>query len=378
MNITIIQGAFFPVPALMGGAVEKIWFRLGQEFARLGHSVTHISRCHPKLPNREFVDGVNYLRVPGYSQPANVAGLKLLDFLYSLRACSVVPLNSDVIVTNTFWSPWLIRKCLRRKVYLDVQRVPKGQMKWYSSAGRLRACSPAIAEAIYRELPAERHSQVSFIANPIPFDAPSDNLRAHKINQILYCGRVHPEKGMEILIDACSELPWPTIAVGPQEYIHGGGGIEYAQSLQHKSNQKSANITFIPPVFDPEILNDFYNRSAIFVYPSIAERGEAAPVAPREAMAWGCVPVVSDLECFKDIIRHEKNGLIFNHRAADPGRELSAALQRLIADKELWSRLSTEAIKICRTHAPGKIARSFLADFETMIASQRNINAIRK
>src|SRR5579862_3380431 len=31
LKITIVQGAFFPVPPLMGGAVEKVWFTLGRE-----------------------------------------------------------------------------------------------------------------------------------------------------------------------------------------------------------------------------------------------------------------------------------------------------------------------------------------------------------
>ena len=39
MKITIVLGAFFPVPPIKGGAVEKIWFALGQEFARRGHDV---------------------------------------------------------------------------------------------------------------------------------------------------------------------------------------------------------------------------------------------------------------------------------------------------------------------------------------------------
>ena len=43
MKITIVLGAFFPVPPIMGGAVEKVWFALGQEFARRGHEVVQIS-----------------------------------------------------------------------------------------------------------------------------------------------------------------------------------------------------------------------------------------------------------------------------------------------------------------------------------------------
>ena len=44
MKITIVLGAFFPVPPLLGGAVEKVWFALGPEFVRRGHEVVQISR----------------------------------------------------------------------------------------------------------------------------------------------------------------------------------------------------------------------------------------------------------------------------------------------------------------------------------------------
>jgi hypothetical protein len=86
MKITIVLGAFFPVPPLMGGAVEKVWFALSQEFVRLGHEVVQISRSHPDLPAAEEIEGVQHLRVRGHSQPRSILWLKWLDLLYSLRA----------------------------------------------------------------------------------------------------------------------------------------------------------------------------------------------------------------------------------------------------------------------------------------------------
>ena len=53
MKITILQGAFFPVPAIQGGAIEKAWEVLGQAFVAAGHNVTHISKRHPELPDNE-------------------------------------------------------------------------------------------------------------------------------------------------------------------------------------------------------------------------------------------------------------------------------------------------------------------------------------
>ncbi len=367
MKITIVQGAFFPVPTLLGGAVEKIWFRLAQEFAALGHDVTHVSRSHPRLPAGEVIAGVRHHRVTGYNQPTNGLKLKALDLLYSRRACRAVPLDSDIVVTNTFWSPFLLPRALRPRAYVSVERFPKGQMKWYKTAARLRGCSLTIAKAVQKELPPDRHSQVACIPNPFPFDPPKPEERTAKIDQILYCGRVHPEKGLEILIDAAAGLKWPVLVVGPQEIRHGGGGPEYIQSMMARAKQAGADVTFMPPVFDIAELGRLYNQAAIFVYPSIAEAGEAGPVAPREAMSWGCVPVVSALDCFSDFIEPGRNGLVFDHRAANPAGELHAALERLIADQTLRQHLAAEAVKVCQTHSPEHIAHLMLADFQAAL-----------
>ncbi len=91
MKITIVLGAFFPVPPTMGGAVEKIWFALAQEFVRRGHEVVVVSRKLPNLPRDEVADGLRHLRVRGFDAPRSLIWLKFLDLLYSVRVVSVLP-----------------------------------------------------------------------------------------------------------------------------------------------------------------------------------------------------------------------------------------------------------------------------------------------
>src|SRR5438105_13365058 len=150
MKITIVLGAFFPVPPIMGGAVEKVWFALGQEFVRQGHQVVQISRAHPQLPAREGIAGVSHWRVRGYSQPRSILWLKWLDLLYSLRVRRILP-PADILVTNTFWLPLLVRRTDRGLIYVHVQRGPKGQMRYYAHVARLLAVSHAIADQIVAE-----------------------------------------------------------------------------------------------------------------------------------------------------------------------------------------------------------------------------------
>ena len=52
MKITILQGAFLPVPPLRG-AIEKAWQALGEAFVRAGHEVTHISRLCDNYQKRK-------------------------------------------------------------------------------------------------------------------------------------------------------------------------------------------------------------------------------------------------------------------------------------------------------------------------------------
>jgi hypothetical protein len=69
MKITIVLGAFLPVPPIMGGAVEKSWFALAQEFVSRSHDVTIVSRAFPGFARHEVVDGLRHIRFRGFDTP---------------------------------------------------------------------------------------------------------------------------------------------------------------------------------------------------------------------------------------------------------------------------------------------------------------------
>jgi glycosyltransferase involved in cell wall biosynthesis len=367
MRITILQGAFFPVPPLLGGAVEKMWFRLGKEFAARGHEVVQVSRAHPQLAGEEMLDGVRHVRVRGYDQPANGMHLKLLDLLYTLRAVRRVPKDSDIVVTNTFWAPWLLPKRLRSRAYIDVQRMPKGQCRWYRSAARLRANSTPVLEAIRAELPESQHGRVRMIPNPLPFDPLTHLDVAGKEQRVLYAGRIHPEKGLDLLLQASRGLPanWTLHLVGPWQTGQGGGGDAYLQRLRQLA--PPGRVHFHGPVHGAAELARHYQQARLFAYPSVAEKGETFGLAPLEAMAHGCVPVVSDLACFKDFIADGVNGRIFDHRTADATQALERLLHNLAEDTGTCERLARAAFQVNASHAPGRIAEEFLEDFAGLI-----------
>ena len=86
MKINILQGAFFPVPALRGSAIEKAWDVLGQSFANAGHKVTHISRKCDGLVGEEKIGNVLHKRIQGYDSVNNTLLLKFKElFMYFVQ-----------------------------------------------------------------------------------------------------------------------------------------------------------------------------------------------------------------------------------------------------------------------------------------------------
>src|SRR3954469_2688287 len=228
MRITIVLGAFFPVPPILGGAVEKVWFELAQEFARRGHNVVQISRAMPGLTKDEMINAVRHRRIAGSNAPGTLIALKLFDLLYSIRVVSMLP-ESDIVVTNTFWLPILIRNA-----YVHVARFPKGQMRFYGRAVRLQVPSTAVAEAVTAEVP-KFSNKIKVIPYPAPKPiaaAPASGL-ADREKIILYVGRVHPEKGIDLLVKAFARhastlfADWQLVITGPAGTKLGGGGEAY-------------------------------------------------------------------------------------------------------------------------------------------------------
>jgi glycosyltransferase involved in cell wall biosynthesis len=369
MRITIVLGAFFPVPPVMGGAVEKIWFALAREFARRGHTVTQISRAVDQFAGTETLSGVNHIRVKGFDAPRSLLWLKFLDLIYSWRARSVLP-RSDVIVTNTFWLPVLLRSRGRGKLYVHVARFPKGQMRLYRHAARLQTPSQEVARAIAAEQPALA-DRIRVIPNPLSGQAVSEKPAALTDREkiILYVGRLHPEKGIGLLIKAFVAVAggragdWRLVIVGPAEAKYGGGGTSYLEELKATAGETRGRVEFRGPIFEPEALDNEYRAARLFVYPSLAERGESFGVAPLEAMAHGCPVLVSALACFRDFIEDGETGFVFDHRRPDPAKSLSDKIAQIIEDDSLLARVAEAGWRKSAQYALPCVADQFLADF---------------
>ena len=231
----------------MGGAVEKVWFALGQEFVRRGHDGgADFALASRALPAAEKIEGVQHLRVRGFSQPRSI---RLVEVA---RSSLLAPRAADFARSrhprdeHFLASASRTRTTRRGLVYVHVQRGPKGQMRWYAHVARLLAVSRAIADQIVAEAPHLR-AKVRVIPNALPFRI--DRSVSHAREQtILFVGRVHPEKGLELFLRALSHLPaemlaaWKIRIVGPHETHLGGGGEAFLRNMQALGERSGARV----------------------------------------------------------------------------------------------------------------------------------------
>jgi glycosyltransferase involved in cell wall biosynthesis len=106
-------------------------------------------------------------------------------------------------------------------------------------------------------------------------------------------------------------------------------------------------------------------RAKLFVYPSLAERGESFGLAPLEAMANGCPALVSNLRCFDDYLK-KGNGFRFDHNSKPPAAALSEQLHSLTTNDNLLLSTAVRAHEVARDYDVTTIAERYLEDFVSL------------
>ncbi len=147
---------------------------------------------------------------------------------------------------------------------------------------------------------------------------------------VLYIGRLVPEKGQAVLLEAVAELA--------------ARGIEFELALAGEGSLRpeleriaarlgiAERVAFLGAVGQGE-LRDLYERAAVFCLPSFAE---GVPVVLMEAMAMGVPVVTTRIAGIPELVVDGHSGVL-----VAPGRvdEVAGSLSHLLEDAELRRRL---------------------------------------
>jgi len=378
MRITIVTGFFLPVPPVEGGSTEKIWHRLAQEFVAAGHVVTFVSRAWPGFAAEEVVGGVRQVRLRGADHTRFLPLNLLLDLWWGVRVARRLP-AADVVICNTVTLPvWLRRlKPSAGRVVAVLARMPKGHGRAYGGVDLLFSLSDAVTAKLRSENP-RLAARISPFPYPIDWalhaaasaqGSPATPLR------IGYVGRIHPEKGLHLLLAAAARLAsrtdlpaWRLELTGPTSVAQGGGGEAFRDTLVAEfAPVLGDRLAFLPAEFDAGKLAARYGRLDVFCYPSLAEQGETFGVAVAEAMAAGCAAVVSELDCFQQLVRDGETGVVFDHRMPGADARLAECLARLLADAGHRRSLAARGQEHVRRFDYRESAQTVLAVLATLV-----------
>ncbi|MDX6766260.1 MAG: glycosyltransferase family 4 protein [Candidatus Methylacidiphilales bacterium] len=375
MRITIATGPCFPAPPVRGGGMIRTWMSLAAFFAADGHGVTLFSRAFPGQTAVESTGGFQIVRWGGYDQPRWVGASLLYDLVYAVRATPRLP-DADILVTNDFWLPVIapLFRSAAGRVVVSVNRYPKHQLSLYRRADLLIVPTRSIAHAVEKQQPLWVPRTCCI---PNPFDETlfhPDTSVVRQPRHILYVGRLHPEKGLELLLEAFrllhGNVPGLQLTIaGPHAIAEGGGGERFLNRLQ--SMAQGLPVVLPGAVHEGGRLAQLYQSHGVFCYPSLADTGEAMGIAPLEAMACGCVPVVSSNPVFSDWLRSGANGWSFNHHGPKPAEALAGRLHDCLVDEKRLEEMSLSAIRTAERFKGRQVANEFMDVFESLLDETR-------
>lgn len=175
---------------------------------------------------------------------------------------------------------------------------------------------------------------------------------AHRRNnnpiRLLYVGRISPEKGLDVLLEAMHLLVTeisPTrvsLTIAGADFYGSSYGEKFRDRIVTSAVAELLTVTGYVPY--GAMLFELYDSHDILVLPSFTE---GFPQVLFEAMARGLPVVATTAGGIPRIIRNRHNGLLV---APGDATALVNAISELIADQELYYRLSFEGLRCAKSH----------------------------
>lgn len=183
-------------------------------------------------------------------------------------------------------------------------------------------------------------------ARDVVSDEALDARLAHRAAQrrfaIVYFGRMVPNKGIDIVIEAL-ELATRQGADVHLTLVGGGESVDELRRRAQCSGLQNA-VTFVPPVAYGDQLFEIIDRADVAV---AAPRVEDTPRAALDAMARGLPIVAFDIDYFKYLA--DRSGAVA--LAAWPSADsLSTAITRLARDRETVATMARRAVVFARAN----------------------------
>jgi glycosyltransferase involved in cell wall biosynthesis len=364
MNILQISPTF--VPSKFGG-VKTVSFNISHFLAEQGHNVVVYTTDAEIGPNRLTLKDYSILL-----GKINVIYFKNLNNSLAFRYRIFLPIgfrakiineiqNFDIIHIHDYRSLLAIIACFYAKKYgIPYIIQPHGSLPRTSPKQYLKGIFDLIwgksilinASKVIALTDAEREqilkigvpqNKIKIIPNGIDLkqfsNLPTKGIFRSRYNIsneekiVLFLGRIHRIKGIDLLISAYSELleefPHSRLVItGPDD----GFLLELKEMID--SNNLEKNVVFTGPLFEFEKLSAYVDAD-VLVLPS---RYETFPVTILEAMNCGTPVLLSNRCGISNLIQKNNAGLIFDFDK----EQLKECIRKILIDNSLKSSITNK------------------------------------
>ncbi len=187
------------------------------------------------------------------------------------------------------------------------------------------------------------------------------NLKGKKV--VLFTGRLTKQKGVIYLVRAASQIPNATIVV-----VGDGPERKKIEEEIYRKNIKNVVLAGYYPSTSPTF-HAFYERADIYVSPSVWD--EPLGLTILEAMASRTPVVATRKGGVVSIISDNVNGLFIRPRNPN---QIAIAVNRLLKDSKLRSRLSSQALKtVVEKFSWSKIAQKFEKIYKDILTKEKKV-----
>lgn len=381
MNIAIFASAFYP----HFGGVEEACRHLALEYTRRGHCASVVTTRHPQdLPAHEMTQGVDVWRFPFEMPRARPAGLArfIQGFPAERRAVAglMKSLQIDIIHVqcvgpNGFYALWAagdtglpLVVTTQGERTMDAGRLYQKSLaaNWtlkqlLKRADYVTACSVQTLDDAKQFAGFSLEAKSRAVYNGIDlseFDADQAPY-AHPKPYILGIGRVVPQKGFDILLDAYANLLSRRSDV-PDLILAGDGPERERLQAQAGSLELTERVHLVGRANRPLAVSLFHGCT-LFVLPS---RHEPQGIVSLEAMACAKPVVGARVGGVPEIVLDGETGLLFS---GGDSVALAHALEQMLADPDRAAQMGRAGRARAEAHFTWpRIADQYFQIYETV------------
>ena len=381
MKVMLIIGS------LQGGGAERVMHWLCECLAYEGYEVTLVTQQPKKDDVYVCSEAIYHCSLGGLSWVSKSKVISILvNILRWRRFLRTIAdeRNPDIIISflDKVNVSVLLAFFFRREPIIVCERTDPSvgtRSSWRSMVRRLlyrQGVSEIIFRAIRPFLYRQRAGQVIFqtkgtkrvfskkwrlqnvstIPNAVTKPFASADV-AQATQRVICIGRLHREKGQDLLIKAWSMLGvrrgnWKLILAG-----EGPEKLNYQAMIDQLNIKDSVEIIG----FSRDVIAEI-QKASIGVLPS---RVEGFPNALIEMMALGRAVIASDLpEACREVIESGKNGLLFDGNSPE---ELANAISALISDPALCSAIGNSALQVRERYSEETCIKLWIQSIEETV-----------